>query len=105
MSWTYKFSTEAKRDLGKLDNSQKAQIIKKIRKVSENPLSRDVGGMGIPLGNKFGYNLTGYYEVKHRGLGIRAIYELIGGEMVMLFIAVDSREDEQVCKTAYNRIK
>jgi len=81
MNWTYKFSTEAKRDLSKLDNSQKAQIIKKIRKVSENPLSRDVGGMGIPLGNKFGYNLTGYYEVKHRGLGIRAIYELIGEEV------------------------
>ena len=31
--------------------------------------------------------------------------ELIGEEMVMLFIAVDSREDEQVYKTAHNRIK
>jgi len=104
MIWTYRFIEAAERDLERLDNSQKAQLLKKIRKVSENPLPITEGGMGIPLGNKYGFNLTGYCEVKHRGLGLRAIYELKNDEMCLLFIAVDSREDEEVYRIAYSRL-
>lgn len=102
--WNYILSKEAKKDFNKLDASQKAQLISKIRKVKQNPLPLNKGGKGIPLGNKYGYNLTGYLEVKHRGLGLRAIYKLIDDEMIMLFIAIGNRKDEEVYKAAYNRL-
>ncbi|MBR2577367.1 MAG: type II toxin-antitoxin system RelE/ParE family toxin [Erysipelotrichaceae bacterium] len=104
MMWIYRFTKDALNDLGKLDKSQAMQIIKKIRKVAENPLSKAQGGMGIPLGNKYGINLTGCLEVKHKGLGIRAVYKLENDEMVMLVIAVDKREDLQAYLTALSRL-
>lgn len=102
--WKYRFSKEANKDFKRLDNSQKRLLIRKMDEVSMNPISKLDGGLGIPLGNKYGYNLTGYLEVKHRGLGLRAIYKLIDDEMIMLFIAVGNRKDEEVYKTAYNRL-
>lgn len=102
--WNYEFTKHALEDLKKLDLSQAKQILKKIEKVSDNPIAKHLGGMGIPLCNKHGINLSGYLEVKHKGLGIRAIYELKYEENIMKIIAIDKREDYLIYQLALSRI-
>lgn len=104
MNWTLKFLPEARKDLHKLDGSQKQKVIKAIKKTLTNPLPRSKGGYGIELGNKGGVNLTNCLEIKLRGEGLRAIYKLIYTETEMLVIVVDIREDEEVYGIASKRI-
>ena len=67
--WQVKFLNEAKKDLAKLDNSLKGQVLKGIAKVRTNPLPVP-HGYGKPLGNKGGNNLTGFFKIKYKGIGI-----------------------------------
>ena len=102
--WKYEFTEYALEDLKKLDLSQSKQILKKIEKVSNNPLEKSKGGMGIPLGNKHGINLTNCLEVKHRGLGIRAIYRLNYSDNTMEIIAIGRRDDYLIYLIASTRL-
>ncbi len=43
MTWGIVFLEEAEKDLRKLDHSAQIQVLKGIRKVSQNPLSVDQG--------------------------------------------------------------
>ena len=52
MNWTLEYLPEAEDDLKNLDGSVKAQVVKGIRKVLKNPLSKKEGGYGDPLGNR-----------------------------------------------------
>lgn len=74
MNWLIEYSKEAEKDLGLLDNSQKIQVLKAIRKVSQNPLPASEGGYGKPLGNMSNTNLTGYFKIKLLKLGIRVVW-------------------------------
>lgn len=93
--WKKKYSIEAQEDIKKLDKSLKEQIFKGIVKVSKNPLPRP-DGYGKPLGNKCGSNLTGFFKIKYRGIGIRVVYTLVADEKVMN-IAVVSQRDDNYC--------
>jgi len=77
MNWIIEYKTEAEKDLEDLDRSQQIQILKAIRKVSVNPLPQSEGGFGKPLGSKSKNNLTGYFKIKLRSLGLRVIYGLV----------------------------
>ena len=103
--WTYEFTLEAEKDLSKLDGSQRKIVIKAIEKVVRNPLPRTEGGLGEPLGNKFGYDLTGYNKIKLKGQNLRIVYNLINDRMVMQNIAIGERSDQEIYRVAYNRIK
>ena len=61
--WKEIYSKEALDDLKQLDNHQRRIVQKAILKVLQNPLPFTEGGLGIPLGNKYDYNLTGYCEI------------------------------------------
>ena len=74
--WNVKFLSEAEADMHSLDNSLKKQILKGIAKVSTNPLPIPTG-YGKPLGNKGGNNLTRFFKIKYRGIGIRVVYTLV----------------------------
>lgn len=74
--WQVKFLNEAKKDLAKLDNSLKGQVLKGIAKVRTNPLPVPLD-YGKPLGNKGGNNLTGFFKIKYKGIGIRVVYSLV----------------------------
>ena len=50
--WKIKYHPDAEKDLKKLDDSVKKIVLKGIIKVSENPLPKNEGGYGKPLGNK-----------------------------------------------------
>jgi mRNA interferase RelE/StbE len=99
------YTDEAVIDLNKLDNSQAMQVRKSILKVSMNPLPKNEGGYGEPLGNKQGYNLTGLRKIKLLKLGIRVIYKLVRKGRTMEIIVIAARADDEVYKTAFDRIQ
>lgn len=105
MNWHIRYLEEVEKDFSKLDGSQVIRVQKAIARTQQNPLPRSQGGYGIELGNKGGVNLTGYFEIKLRGEGLRAIYKLIQTKTEMLIIIVGVREDEKVYDDADERIK
>lgn len=103
MTWRIEFLQEAEKDMKKLDHSVQIQVLKGIRKVSQNPLSVEEGGYGKPLGNKSGTNLTNFMKIKFRDLGIRVVYKVEQVDGVMKIIIVSARKDEQVYREAAKR--
>lgn len=103
MTWSIEFLKEAEKDMKKLDHSVQIQVLRGIRKVSQNPLPVEVGGYGKPLGNKSGTNLTNFMKIKFRDLGIRVVYKVEQIDGVMKIIVVSARTDEQVYKEAAKR--
>lgn len=103
MTWCVEFLDEAEKDMKKLDHSVQIQVLKGIRKVSQNPLPAEEGGYGKPLGNKSGVNLTNFMKIKFRDLGIRVVYQIERIDGVMKIIVVSARTDEQVYKEAAKR--
>ena len=91
--WIVKFSPEAIKAAKKFDNSLKEQIFKGIAKVSKSPLPQP-NGYGKPLGNKGGNNLTGFFKIKYRGIGIRVVYTLVLEEKIMNIVVISERDDE-----------
>ena len=103
MMWVIEFLEEAEKDMKKLDHSAQVQVLKGIRKVSQNPLSVEEGGYGKPLGNKIGINLTNLMKIKFRDIGIRVVYKIERIEGIMKIIVISARMDEQVYKEAAKR--
>lgn len=103
MTWSIEFLSEAEKDMKKLDHSAQIQVLKGIRKVSQNPLPKEDGGYGKPLGNKSGTNLTNFMKIKFRDLGIRVVYKVEHMDGVMKIIVVSARTDEQVYREAAKR--
>lgn len=79
------------------------QVLKGIRKVSQNPISIYQGGDGKPLGNKDGTNLTGLFKIKFSGIGIRAVCAAEEKNGIMTMIVVSLRTDNQVYQEASKR--
>ena len=92
MAWTVKIIKEAQDDFKKLDGSLKKQVAAGIIKVSKAPLPAP-NGYGKPLGNKSGNNLTGFFKIKYRGIGIRVVYTLVIDVSVMNIVVISERDD------------
>ena len=103
MTWRIEFLQEAEKDMKKLDHSVQIQVLKGIRKVSQNPLAVEEGGYGKPLCNKSGTNLTNFMKIKFKDLGIRVVYKVEQVDGVMKIIIVSARKDEQVYREAAKR--
>lgn len=105
MAWTIEYFKEAKKDLVKLDHSQRLQVLKAIEKVSQNPLPDYEGGYGKPLSNNATTKLTGYCKIKLLKLGIRVVYGLVKEDEIMKIVVISVRKDKVVYKLADKRIK
>jgi mRNA interferase RelE/StbE len=105
MKWNIEYTQEAKKDLIGLDNSQRIQVLKAIKKVSGNPLPASEGGYGKPLGNRMSSNLAGYLKIKLQKMGLRVVYCLVRNGNIMRIIIISVRDDETVYKLAQKRIK
>ena len=92
MPWKIKIGTEAKKEYLKLDGSLKKQVLAGILKVSKAPLPSPYG-YGKPLGNKNGNDLTGFFKIKYKGIGIRVIYTLVLKEAIMNIVVISERDD------------
>jgi len=102
-AWTVEFSTGAENDMDVLDPSQRFQVNKAVRKVSQNPLPQNEGGYRKTLGNKQSKNLTGLLKIKLKKLGIRVVYKLVRADEIMKIIVVVARADDEVYDIAYKR--
>ena len=108
MSWEIRYHPEAQKELDKLDGSVRKIVLAGIKKVSANPVSQDNGGYGKPLGNKGRNNLTGYFKIKYRKIGIRVVYKLIveekkDGTKAMYILVISARADNEVYDLAGSR--
>lgn len=105
MPWSITYHKAAIKDVEKLDGSCKAQIVKAIRKVSQNPLPFTEGGYGKPLGNKEHTNLTGCLKIKLTKLGLGIVYRLVRTKSEMNIIVISVRSDNEVYELAEKRVK
>ena len=101
MAWKIKITREARDEFRKLDNSLKKQVAAGILKVSTAPLPSP-NGYGKPLGNKNGNNLTGFFKIKYKGIGIRVVYTLVLDERVMNIVVISECDDNFCYETAAN---
>lgn len=97
MSWSIEFLPEAQNDLNRLDGSVRPQILKGIRKVSQNPMPD--GGYGKPLGN----GLSGLMKIKFKKVGVRVVYKIEILENIMKIVIISARADNQVYEEAEKR--
>ncbi len=103
MTWTRIYLPEAQADLQKLDGSVRGEVLRGIRKVSENPGYPD--GYGKPLGNHSGNDLSGLYKIKFKRAGIRVVYKLKREGEVMTIVIISARADDSVYQEADRRKK
>lgn len=92
MAWEIRITNEAKKDFHKIEGSIRKQILAGIVKVSKAPMPSPKG-YGKPLGNKKGNNLTGFFKIKYRGIGIRVVYTLVIDKMTMNIVVISPRDD------------
>lgn len=92
MAWKIRITDEAKKDYSKLEGSLRKQVLAGIVKVSKAPLPSP-NGYGKPLGNKHGNNLTGFFKIKYKGIGIRVVYTLMVDKLVMNIVVISQRDD------------
>ena len=98
--WNIKITKEAKKDFQQLDNSLKKQVAAGIIKVAGAPLPRP-HGYGKPLGNKNGKNLTGFFKIKYKGIGIRIVYTLVLADVTMNIVVISERDDNYCYDLAF----
>ena len=103
MSWDIVLRPEAQKEFDRLNESIKPQISKGIMKVAQNPLSRQEGGYGEPLGRHSGLDLTGLLKIKFKKPGIRVIYQLRREHERMVIVIVGIRSDDEVYRIAAKR--
>ena len=103
MIWKLEFLPEALDDLETLDNSIRIPVLKGIKKVQQNPLSKEEGGYGTPLGNKIGNNLTGLFKIKFLKYGIRVVYKLERQDNLMKIIVISARAENKIYDEADSR--
>lgn len=92
MAWDIRITAEAKKDFRKIEGSIRKQVLAGILKVSKAPLPTPQG-YGKPLGNKGGNNLTGFFKIKYRGIGIRVVYTLVLDQSIMNIVVISQRDD------------
>lgn len=95
-TWKVNYLPEALKEMSRLDNSVRAQVKKAIDKVAKNPMPHFDGGLGEPLANRQGHDLSGLYKIKLRSIGIRVVYALMEIDGVMLVVVVGARADNEV---------
>ena len=105
MNWCIEFLPEAQNDLNKLDGSVRPQILKGIRKVSQNPLPDSSGGYVKSLGNQSGTDLSGLMKIKFKKVGIRVVYKIENDLNVMKIVIISARTDNQVYEEAEKQRK
>jgi mRNA interferase RelE/StbE len=103
MSYNVEYHSDAEKDRATLNSSVRNQVERVICKVAQNPLPKNEGGYGTPLGNKRGNNLTGLCIIKLLKLGIRIVYKLVRDGEIMKIIVIAARADDEVYEIAAKR--
>lgn len=99
MKYKIVLKQEADDDLCELSHNQKILIFKQLKKLEISP------ELGIALGKKLGYDLTGYKKMYANKKQLRIVYRIINDIVEVEVIAIGKRDDMDVYKKASNRIK
>ena len=102
--WEVVYLPKAARDLKKLDTTQARLVTTAISKVQQNPLPYTEGGLGKPLGNRNGTELSGLLKIKLRSSGLRVVYQLRRVNGVMTIVVIGARSDNAVYREAQRRL-
>lgn len=97
MNYKVVLKKEADDDLCDLSHSQKLLIFKQLEKLKTSPQ------LGIKLGVKLGYDLSGYRKMYANKKQLRIVYRIIDDEIVVEVIAIGKRDDMDVYKKASMR--
>jgi len=89
---------EVKKDLSKLSSYQKMLVLKQFKKLQTSP------ELGKPLGNKNGYNLSGYRKIYVDKKRVRIVYTIIEDIITVEVVAIGKRDDMEVYAKASSRI-
>jgi len=93
------FHPEAKKGFNQLDGSIRKVVLKQMLKLQKKP------NLGETLGNKAGFDLTGYRKMYAYKKKIRIVYRIHEGKLLIFIIAVGSRKEMAVYRDAYERKK
>ena len=98
MEYEIKFHPAALKEFCELDGSIKKLVKKQLDKLKTSPL------LGEELGNKNGYDLSGYRKMYACKKQIRIVYSVIENILIVKIIAIGKREDMEVYATAAERV-
>jgi len=99
MSYNISLHPEAKKEFDNLDGSVKKLILKQLNKLKESPQ------LGEELGNKAGFDLTGYRKLYVHSKRIRIVYRIYQDRLLVYIIAIGRRDDLVVYLDASKRVK
>jgi mRNA interferase RelE/StbE len=85
------------KDFKALTKEQLRRVFKQFKKLQTSPQ------LGQPLGNKAGYDLTGYRKLYVDNKKIRIVYSIEEERVVVEVVAVGKREDMKVYEDAERR--
>ena len=88
---------EAKDDFSDLSHNQQILIVKQFKKLETSPQ------LGILLGNKSGYDLTGCRKMYADKKKLRIVYKIIDDIVEVEVIAIGKRNDMEVYQKASER--
>ena len=97
MSYKIILKSGADDDLEQLSHAQRILIYKQFKKLETSPQ------LGILLGNKSGYDLTGYRKMYADKKKLRIIYRIIDNIVEVEVIAIGKRNDMEVYQKASER--
>lgn len=97
MSYKVELKVEADKDLDELSHAQKILIFKQFKKLERSPQ------LGVLLGNKAGYDLTGYRKMYADKKRLRIVYRIIDDIVVVEVIAIGKRDDMDIYQKASER--
>ena len=98
MVFEIKFHPAALKEFCELDGSIKKLVKKQLDKLKKSPF------LGEELGNKNGYDSTGYRKMYACKKQIRIVYSVIDNLLLVHIIAIGKREDMEVYSTASERV-
>lgn len=99
MRYDIVFHPEAAKEVAGLDNNVRLLVLKQIKKLAVRP------GLGQKLGNRFGYDLSGYRKLYLDRKRIRIVYRIVEEKILVQIIAVGKREGMSVYKEAARRTR
>ena len=98
MKYKIIFHSEAKKELDALDGRSGLIVLKQIKKIMVNP------ELGELIGNKAGFDLSGYRKMYANRKKIRIVYKITDEKLIIYIISIGKRDIGIVYEEAFKRI-
>lgn len=98
MAYNLKWKPEAEQEFNNLDKAIQQQAFTQLKKLANSP------ELGQPLGNKAGFDLTGYLKLYFFQKKYRIVYELDRKNNEVTIFTIGKREDLKVYRNLAKRL-